>query len=532
MKIYFKQKKALFIFVSTLIIINSLFSTLAGLASANALSEVANKNGKQFFIWVAVMAGAYVIYAVVGYLITIFKTKLKQEIDRLIRKNISQRMEKTDYEGFHEQKVATYTSWMTNDITTINNYGVDDFMMIIQQISEIIFGAITLAYFQISLVITVAVLTVIMTIVPNLFSKWMSSRSLELTHANERLVNKINDILEGFNILFLGNALRLITKKIDQASLDVQDHTVDYAKAAGLTQAVTNGIAFLSQVIILAQTGFLILHNLTPVGTVSGAQYFAETIFAELSGISFNWQEFKTVKPILNKFNKIKVQDKIKENQDLSNKQNTLAASDLSFKYPDANKDVFNNLDLNFEAGKKYIIVGDSAAGKTTLLNLLSGLLRQYQGSLSLANIDYKSLSDKQLHDVIGYVQQVPYIFDASLRWNLTLGEDYPDAQLNEVIRQTGLEPLVKDLAGGLDGKLDVNKLSGGQKQRISFARGLLRDKPIYLLDEFTSSLDKKSSLELEKLIMNKPNTTVIMITHHLHKVIEQMADKIINVGE
>lgn len=530
MRIYFKQKKALFIFVSLLIIVNSSFSTLAGLASANALSEIAKKNGHQSFIWIGVMAGSYVLYAVFRYLITIFKTKLKQEIDRLIRKNISHRMEKTDYEGFHEQKVATYTSWMTNDINTINNYGVDDFMMIIQQVSEIVFGAITLAYFQISLVFTVAILTVIMTIVPNLFSKWLSNRSLELTHANERLVNKINDILEGFNVLFLGNALRLITKKIDQASLDVQDHTVDYAKAAGLTQAVTNGIAFLSQVIILAQTGFLILHNLTPVGTVSGAQYFAGTIFAELSGISFNWQEFKTVKPILNKFNKIKVQSNNEPAKNLSNCQNNLKATDLSFEYPGSNKKILQNLNINFEAGKKYIIVGDSAAGKTTLFNLLSALLRKYQGKISLEDIDYKSLSDKQIHEKIGYVQQIPYIFDASLRWNLTLGENYSDEKLSQVIKQAGLDSLIKDLSNGLDEKLDVNKLSGGQKQRISFARELLRDRPIYLLDEFTSSLDKKSSVELEKVMMNKQNTTSIMITHHLHDDIANLADEIVHI--
>lgn len=528
MRIYYRRKRGLFIFVSALIIINSLFSTLAGISSANALSEVAHGNGRKFFIWIFIMAASYISYAIFGFLITFYQTKLKQEIDRLIRGDISKRMERTDYEGFHKQKVSTYTSWMTNDVTTINDYGVDNFMMIIQQISEILFGAITLAYFQISLLISVFVLTIIMGIVPNLFSKWLSNKSLELTHANERLVNRINDVLSGFNVLFLGNALKIIANKIDESSRDVQKHTQEYAKAAGLTQAVTNGLAFLSQVIILAQTGYLILNNLTPVGTVSGAQYFAGTIFAELSGISFNWQEFKSVHPILKKFRQIKQQDQQADKANIVS--SNIEVENLDFSYTSSQKTVFNDLNLEFDTGKKYIITGDSAAGKTTLLNLLSGLLRKYHGDLKLSDINYHFISDYQLHTNIGYVQQTPYIFEASLRWNLTLGEEYSEESLNKVIEQTGLNKLIADLPNGLDSQLDIGKLSGGQKQRISFARELMRKRPIYLLDEFTSSLDKEASLALEEVIMSQPNTTVVMITHHLQESTAKLADKIITI--
>lgn len=85
--------------------------------------------------------------------------------------------------------------------------------MIVRQVSEIVFGMLTLAYFNISLVVTVVVLTVIMGIVPNMFSKILAKRSLEYTHANERLVNTINDILNGFNTLFLANLPQTIVKK-------------------------------------------------------------------------------------------------------------------------------------------------------------------------------------------------------------------------------------------------------------------------------------------------------------------------------
>ena len=303
---YFKRAKWQFSIVIALTVINSGFSTLAGIASANALTQVTKLHAQLFFIWVTIMAAAYVMYAIFTYLISVSQTKLKQKIDLLIRQDVAQKLSQSDYQSFHQQTTATYVSWLTNDINTINEFGVNDLMMIVQQISEILLGAVTLAYFQVSLLATVIILTAIMAVVPNLFSKWLSKRSLELSHAQERLVNKINDVLNGFNTLFLANLPQVIVKRINQGSKDVKKNAVDYVKAAGFTQSFTNCIAYLSQVIVLAQSGYLILRHLTPVGTISGAQYFAGTIFAELSGISFNWQEFRSLKPIMDKLVNIK----------------------------------------------------------------------------------------------------------------------------------------------------------------------------------------------------------------------------------
>ena len=530
---YFKRLKWEFLFVIFLIVINAGFLTLAGISSANALSAVAKLKAERFFMWVALMGGAYIFYAIVNCLVNVEQTRLAQNVDKLIRNDIAQDLSQTSYSGFHQQTVATYNSWLTNDITTINNFGVEDFMMIIRQISEIVFGMLTLAYFNVSLVVTVIILTIIMGVVPNLFSKILAKRSLEYTHANERLVNSINDVLNGFNTLFLANLPQTIVKKINGASDDVKKHALNYSKTAGITQAITNGLAFISQVIILGQTGWLILHQLTPVGTISGAQFFASTIFAELSGISFNWQEFKSVKPIIEKFKTIPlktVDGALPADFKLSN----LELDKVSYQYSGQDKPIFENLNLNFKLKNKYILMGDSAAGKSTLLNLISGLLRDYQGKIEISDVEYNQISDKDLHDQITYLQQDPYIFTASLGWNLTLGRQVSKAKISEVIKDCGLEDLIAKLPDGMDTVLaDQGKqLSGGQKQRIAFARALLRDTPIYLLDEATSALDKASSVQLERLILTQKDKTVIMVTHHLRDEVKQLADQVVDLNE
>ena len=530
---YFKKLKWEFLFVTFLIVINAGFLTLAGISSANALSAVAKLKAERFFMWVALMGGAYIFYAIVNCLVNVEQTRLAQNVDKLIRNDIAQDLSQTSYSGFHQQTVATYNSWLTNDITTINNFGVEDFMMIIRQISEIVFGMLTLAYFNVSLVVTVIILTIIMGVVPNLFSKILAKRSLEYTHANERLVNSINDVLNGFNTLFLANLPQTIVKKINGASDDVKKHALNYSKTAGITQAITNGLAFISQVIILGQTGWLILHQLTPVGTISGAQFFASTIFAELSGISFNWQEFKSVKPIIEKFKTIPlktVDGALPADFKLSN----LELDKVSYQYSGQDKPIFENLNLNFKLKNKYILMGDSAAGKSTLLNLISGLLRDYQGKIEIADMEYNQISDQDLHDQITYLQQDPYIFTASLEWNLTLGRQVSKAKISEVIKECGLEDLIAKLPDGMDTVLaDQGKqLSGGQKQRVAFARALLRDTPIYLLDEATSALDKASSVQLERLILTQKDKTVIMVTHHLRDEVKQLADQVVDLNE
>lgn len=530
---YFSRLKWEFLFVVFLIIVNAGFLTLAGISSANALSAVAKLRANEFFMWVTVMGVAYIIYAVVNCLVNVEQTRFSQNIDKLIRKDIATELAESNYATFHKQTVSTYSSWLTNDITTINNFGITDFLMIVRQVFEIIFGMLTLAYFNFSLVITVVILTIIMGIVPNLFSKLLSKRSLEYTHANERLVNTINDILNGFNTLFLANLPQTIVKKINKSSDDVKNYTLHYARAAGVTQAITNGLAFISQVIILGQTGWLILHNLTPVGTISGAQFFASTIFAELSGISFNWQEFKSVKPIMQKFKSgfdTKPSEKLIKESELGNIQ----FNNISYKYSENDKPLFQNLNLDFQLNNKYILVGDSAAGKSTILNLVAGLLRNYDGDIKMDNVSYSTISDNDLHEKISYLQQDPYIFSASLKWNLTLGKNISDTRINSVIHECGLEDMIAKLPNGLDTVLsDQGKqLSGGQKQRISFAREILRETPIYLLDEATSALDKSASVKLEKSILSKKNKTVIMVTHHLREEIKQLANEVIDLNE
>ena len=228
----------------------------------------------------------------------------------------------------------------------------------------------------------------------------------------------------------------------------------------------------------------------------------------------------------MDKLANIKTTTQPDQKQEISAKQ--IQIENLSYTYKEKRQPILDNLNLTIAEGKKYLLLGDSAAGKSTLLNIISGLLKNYTGTIKLGGIDYAKITDTQLHQIISYVEQTPYIFTASLKWNLTLGQKVAPAKLKQVITACGIDQIIAHLPAGINTILanQGTNLSGGQKQRIALARALLRDTPVYLFDEATSSLDKAASISLEKLILGQKNKTIVLVTHHLQKETADLFDE------
>ena len=208
----------------------------------------------------------------------------------------------------------------------------------------------------------------------------------------------------------------------------------------------------------------------------------------------------------------------------------TFKMINLSFKY---NKlQVFNNLNFEFNKGDKIGIIGMSGMGKTTLIDLILGLLNPQNGKIEIDGCDLKQ-NVKSWQNNIGYVQQNVNLFDFSIKENITLGAsseliDYK--LLNRVLVTSNLINLIKSLPMGIDtiiGENGVN-LSGGQRQRISIARALYKKPEILILDEATSSLDEENENQIiNSIYLLYPNSTIIIVSHR--KSILKNCNKIYN---
>lgn len=176
---------------------------------------------------------------------------------------------------------------------------------------------------------------------------------------------------------------------------------------------------------------------------------------------------------------------------------------------------IYQNLSLNIPYGSKILLQGPSGAGKSTFLNLIAGMVKPNKGKV-LIDKRKPSLAD------VTYIAQTPWIFEGTIRDNLSLGENYSDKELMKILEKVGL---VAELGENILNK-EINptreNISGGQKQRLIIARALLRNKSIVLLDEITAALDDKNSEKIRELIYQVPGT-IIESAHHIN---DELLDK------
>lgn len=213
--------------------------------------------------------------------------------------------------------------------------------------------------------------------------------------------------------------------------------------------------------------------------------------------------------------------------------QNAIEIKNVSFKYPEGVKSVFENANLTIEKNKAVAFVGKSGAGKTTLADIMLGLLQPYEGTVTVDGKDVFENED-EWHKAVGYIPQNIYLIDDTIRTNVSFGHNKGnDDKVWEALREARLEDYVRSLPEGLDtvvGDRGV-KLSGGQRQRVGIARALYTNPSVLFLDEATSALDTETeNAVMESINYLQGKTTLIIIAHRLSTI--RNCDYIYEVGD
>jgi ATP-binding cassette, subfamily B, bacterial len=220
----------------------------------------------------------------------------------------------------------------------------------------------------------------------------------------------------------------------------------------------------------------------------------------------------------------------------LENVAGEIEISDLTFKYSSSEDWVLQNINLSVPAGKTIALVGESGAGKSTVASLIPRFYEAQKGSISIDGKNIMDLTQESLRKNIGIVQQNVFLFDTSIRDNIIYGKpDATDEEVIEAARKANILSFIQTLPEGfetLTGERGV-KLSGGQKQRISIARAFLKNPPILIFDEATSSLDTESEAFIQKAMEKlSQNRTTVIIAHRLSTVRKADLLYVINKGK
>lgn len=204
-----------------------------------------------------------------------------------------------------------------------------------------------------------------------------------------------------------------------------------------------------------------------------------------------------------------------------------ITVQSLSFAYNNETP-ALQDISFRFAAGGKYAVAGGSGSGKSTLLKLLQGSNDGYRGSILYDGKELRTLRPDSLYDLLSVIQQDVFIFNSSVRDNITMFRDFPPGKVERVIRLAGLEGLVNARGADCPCGENGNALSGGERQRISIARSLLRETPVLLVDEATASLDPVTAFGVTDAILSLDGLTRILVTHRLEEAMLRRCDGIL----
>lgn len=486
-----------------------------------------NFDFKRFTFWIIISLISWGIYFIVCALQECTQAKAVRILNNQVRHDLYISLLHKKHQEYHSQDSGEYISWMTNNIKQIETLAWNPFFDCVGRVAQVLWSIFVLFKIHWSLMIASLVSAAIMWSFPKLFEKKMEQIGKNCSDKQALAISRLKDLLSGFDVLRCFNKTEQFIKKGDSASDQVEEPAYHLSCTSSINGCsmgyVSVVIQILSDILIVA---LAFQGKIMPAVLAGSSNLFA--------GVANGLNKFSTLRlsiaasrPYFEKITAHDTEKPKKYQKKWEPIQNAITMENISFSYEQ--KPILKDMNLQFEIGKKYAITGPSGCGKSTLLKILLGWLPEYNGKVLLDGKDSRSYSVEQLQEQIGYIEQNVFLFNTTIRENITLGEPFSDEQLQKALNDSSLSNDLASMPDGLDTVVgeEGRNLSGGQKQRVAIARALIHNRSILLVDEGTSALDKNNADVVERSLLNNSELTLILISHHLSPERMNQFDKV-----
>lgn len=441
-----------------------------------------------------------------------------------MRNRLAKGMLQTDISGYEEIGSASYVTAFNQNFSTIEEKVLKNQISILDSVICIVFAVFVLLYMNpVIAVISIAAMA-IPSLIPNLFNKALGTTQQTVMETTTAYNEKVSDLLNGYDEIktyhaekeilpgFSANAGQLEKSKEKLSSL--------MAGVYGLTTFSSVAVQFL----IMGLAGFFAVKGYITIGSIVAVTQLTGQVISPAFELSAKISELKAAKAVMETMETLSSPETSDERKKMPFQQN-ISLEKVSFRYAD--RSVLNNVSVTFEKGKKYAIIGKSGSGKSTLLKLIAGYYPKFKGAICTDKCE-------ALPEGIAMIHQKTFLFNDSVRNNLTLWKSYTEEEIKDAVEKAGLTEFVAALPQGLDTlvKENGNNFSGGECQRIAIARALLSGKDILLMDEATSALDEQTARAVENSILALKNVTCISVTHRLSPEAAQKYEAILTMNE
>lgn len=431
------------------------------------------------------------------------------------------------HEEYHAQDSGVYLSWMTNDIKQIETLAWRPLFSCVGYLAQVVWSMLVLFSLHWSLAAFSLIVAVAMYVAPKFFTKGMQQLGKICTDEQAAAIAQLKDLLNGIDVLkFFGCSGRFL-----QQGNEVSDAIERPACQLGFGKArmeetvgLINIVFQLSSIILCV---YLAFKGYVATAVIAGGVNLVSGVSNGLASFANQRLSLAASKPY---FDKVTVRaDDLRpaSKYGFDHLQDAITVEGLSFTYD--KKPILKNASFRFEKGKKYAITGPSGCGKSTLLKLLLGWLPSYTGTIRFDDKNARDYTPEQIQRQMSYIEQNVFLFNTTIRENITLGDDFTDEQLQKALHDSALAGDLANMPDGLDTVVgeEGSSLSGGQKQRVAIARALIHNRSILLVDEGTSALDQKNADIVEKSLLANPSLTLILVSHHLTPERKQQFDQV-----
>lgn len=527
---YYRPHMGLFVLDMVVAVISSFLSVLFPLLTNYLLDgPVADGNVRLMIAVFSVMLAVYVFQAVSTYIRIRWGHILGVRIENEMRQDLFNHLQDLSFSYFDRTKTGTIMSRITNDlfqIAEIAHHGPEDFLISILTIA--------LAYiFMFRVSVPLALVSLIPLPIMLFYGIVFGHRLKERNRAVRKTIADVNvdaeNSIQGIREVKSFAQEDFQERKFSQSNTRLKNSREQMYKQMANYQS---GIGFMREIyylVTVAGGAALIAAGMADLTTLVTFTLYVSVVVSPIDRLINFTEQLQQGIASFERFTEVMdIEPEIKDDpdaKDIEVKEGRIEFRDVDFSYDEGDGQVLGHLNLTIEGGENVALVGESGAGKTTIVSLLSRFYETTHGRILIDGQDITRVTQSSLHKAIGFVQQNVFLFDASIRENLRYGKsDATDEELWEALKAASLYDFVASLPSGLDTEVGERgtRLSGGQRQRLSIARVFLKNPPIIVFDEATSSLDTESeSLIQEAFRRVAQGRTAIVIAHRLSTIVD-----------
>lgn len=525
----FYKNKMCFIASVIMTIVMSFLNLMISWLIQQIMDSMANQNMQAVVRCAWIAASVVIAYTVANAVHRAVYPRFLQRAMQQYRDYAFSRLTQKSLRSFSKEGTALYVSALTNDCTSIeNNYLAATFTLI-----ELLFcflGALImmLYYSPVMLVLAVA-LSFLPVAVSMTAGNRLTEQEKEISKKNERFVSIVNELLSGFPVIKSFRAETQASRLFSQRNEQAEEAKKNKRRTEQLISLLANDAGIIAQMgIFLAGAWLAISGKGVTAGVVIVFVQLMNYILNPISQVPLLWSNRKAAIALMEKLSDALSENVREEGREkLNGFSEKIEVKDLTYGY-EPESPVLKDLDVQFDAGKSYAIVGGSGSGKSTLLNLLMGSSSNYQGEICIDGVSIKNIESESLYQLMTSVQQNVFVFNDTIRNNVTMFHEFPDKEVTLALERSGLSEFIEKRGEEFVCGENGANLSGGERQRISIARALLRKSPILLVDEATAALDAATARAVSFSILNLVGMTRIVVTHRLEEAILRRYDKIL----